>query len=249
MKEEHARILTQFNLSPTSAKVYLALLELGKSSADKIAKKIGNYKANVYDALERLMEKGLVTAISEGNKKLYLPTNPEKLLQVIQEAKQEKIKEYGILEESIQKIIPELLAKYTSKKEKDIFEIYKGKQGYRAMLTEIVKEKPKYWKGFGNLQVQEYFPYDFPKWFKNVKFTLFSVKSETFLKRLKEARRLTKVEIKFLPEEMYMQIVWTVFGDNLLILIYEPEIIALRIKSESIVKTFSSQFDYLWKKM
>jgi len=76
------------------------------------------------------------------------------------------------------------------------------------------------------------------------------VLKETFseFKRLKEAKRFTKVEIKFLPEEVYMQMVWTLFGDNLLILIYEPEIIALRIKSEPIVKTFSSQFDYLWKK-
>src|SRR3989344_3170830 len=248
MKEEYTSILTQFNLSPTAAKVYLTLLELGKSSADKIAKKTGNYKANVYDALERLIEKGLATAITEGNKKLYLPTSPEKIPQAIQEAKQEKIKEYENLEKSIQKIIPELLIKYKSKKEKDLFEIYKGKQGYRAMLSEIVKENPKYWKGFGNLQVQEYFPYDFPKWFKHVKFMLFSVKSEAFTKRLKEAKRFTKVEIKFLPENLYMQIVWTLFGENLLILIYEPEIIALRIKSDPVVKTFSSQFDYLWKK-
>ena len=248
MKEERTRILTQFNLSPTAVKVYIALLELGKSSADKIAKKIGNYKANVYDALERLMEKGLASSIIEGNKKLYLPTNPEKLPQAIQEAKQEKIEEYEKLEESIQKIIPDLLVKYTSKKEKDLFEIYKGKQGYKAMIREIVKENPKYWKGFGNLQVQEYFPYEFQKWFKHVKLMLFSVKSELFSKRLKEAKRFTKVEIKFLPEEVYMQMVWTLFGDNLLILIYEPEIIALRIKSEPIVKTFSSQFDYLWKK-
>ena len=249
MKEEYTSILTQFNLSPTAAKVYLTLLELGKSSADKIAKRIGNYKANVYDALERLIERGFATSITEGNKKLYLPTNPEKLPQAVQEARQKINDDYEELEKNIQKIIPELLAKYTSKKEKDLFEIYKGKQGYRAMLAEIAKEKPKYWKGFGNLQVQEYFPYDFPKWFKHVKFMLFSVKSEAFIKRLKEAKRFTKVEIKFLPEEVYMQMVWTLFGDNLLILIYEPEIIALRIKSEPIVKTFSSQFDYLWKKM
>ena len=248
MKEEYTRILTQFNLSPTSARVYLALLELGKSSADNLAKKTGNYKANVYDALERLIEKGLASAITEGNKKLYLPTNPEKFSQIIQEAKQEKIKEYENFEQDIKKIIPELLIKYKSKKEKDLFEIYKGKQGYRAMIAEIVKENPKSWKGFGNLQVQEYFPYDFPRWFKNVKFRLFSTKSDIFLKRLKEARRFTKVEIKFLPEEVYMQMVWTLFGENLLILIYEPEIIALRIKSEPIVKTFSSQFDYLWEK-
>ena len=52
-------ILQQFNISPTAAKVYLALLELGKSSADKIAKRAETYKANVYQALEKLAEVGL----------------------------------------------------------------------------------------------------------------------------------------------------------------------------------------------
>ena len=145
--------------------------------------------------------------------------------------------------------MPNLLAKYKSVKERDLFEIYKGKKGYKALINDILREKPKYWKGFGNLQVQEYFPYDFPKWFKNTKFMLFSTKSDIFLRRLKEAKKSVKVKIKFLPEDLYMPIVWTLFGKNLLILIYEPEVIALRIKSEQIVKTFSNQFDYLWKKL
>ena len=192
MKEEHARILTQFNLSPTSAKVYLTLLELGKSSADKLSKKAGTYKANVYDALERLIEKGLASAIIEGNKKLYSPTNPEKLSQMIQEAKQEKIKVYEDFEQKIKQIIPELLIKYKSKKEKDLFEIYKGKQGYRAMIAEIVKENPKYWKGFGNLQVQEHFPYDFPRWFRNVKIHAFLSKIRSICKKTERGKKIHK---------------------------------------------------------
>jgi len=116
------------------------------------------------------------------------------------------------------------------------------------LIRDIIRENPKYLKGFGNLQVQEYFPNNFKSWFKHTKFMLFSTTSLAFEKRLKEARKTTKVEIKYLPEDLYMQIVWTLFGDNLLILIYEPELIALRIKSEQVFKTFSDQFDYLWKK-
>ncbi|MBI5002423.1 hypothetical protein HZC31_03500 [Candidatus Woesearchaeota archaeon] len=50
MNEEIA-LLQHLELSPTAAKVYIALLELGKASADKIAKKAGTYKANVYETL------------------------------------------------------------------------------------------------------------------------------------------------------------------------------------------------------
>lgn len=247
MQKEHTELLTRFNISPTAAKVYIALLELGKSSADKVAKRIGTYKANVYDAFDRLMESGLATYVVEENKRLYIPTSPEKLVSAVEEAEQKSKEEYAALKKDILNIMPQLSAKYNSIKEKDLFEVYKGKKGYRAMITDILREKPTFWKGFGNLQVQEYFPYDYPKWFRHTKFMLFSTKSDAFLKRLKEARKVTAVEIIFLPEEIYMPIVWILFGENLLILIYEPDIIALRIKSEQIVKTFSNQFDYLWE--
>ncbi|MEK6809017.1 MAG: helix-turn-helix domain-containing protein [Nanoarchaeota archaeon] len=247
--KDHTTTLSKFNISPTASKVYIALLELGKSSADKIAKKVGTYKSNVYDALERLMEIGLVSYIFEGKKKLYLATNPEKIALTIEEQKQKSIERYEELKNEVEKIMPELLAKFHSSKEKDVFEIYKGKKGYRAMIQDILREKPKCWKGFGNLQVYEFFPYDCPKWFKDVKFMLFSTKSNVVLKRLKFATKSTNVKIKWLPKDLYMPIVWTLFGENLLILIYEPDIIALRIKSKQIVNTFSNQFHYLWEKV
>ena len=75
---------------------------------------------------------------------------------------------------------------------------------------------------------------------------LFSTKSNVVIKRLNSASESVNVEIKWLPKNVYMPIVWTLFGENLLILIYEPEIIALKIKSKQIVKTFSNQFHYLW---
>ena len=116
------------------------------------------------------------------------------------------------------------------------------------MILDILREKPAFWKGFGNLQVQEYFPYDFPRWFKNTKIRLFSTRSDLFLNRLESAKKAASVEIRYLPEGLSMQVVWTIFGGNLLILIYEPDIIALRIKSEQVVKTFSEQFDHLWSR-
>lgn len=245
---DYQQLLIKFNISPTATKVYLALLEIGKASADKIAKKAGTYKANVYDALERLEENGLVSHTIEENKKLYLPTNPEKLISTAEEIKRKTLENYEDLKKDLEKVMPELLLKYKSIKEKELFEIYRGKKAYRAMINEIIKERPKFWKGFGNLQVQEYFPYDFVRWFQKVKFMLFATQSDQVLKRLKEAKKITKVEIKWLPKEIYMPIVWTIFGSNLLILVYEPDIVALRIKSAQIVKTFTHQFEYLWKK-
>lgn len=77
---------------------------------------------------------------------------------------------------------------------------------------------------------------------------LFSTKTPEVLARLEEAKKFAAVEISWLPKEIFMPVVWVVFGENVLIIIYEPEIIVLRIKSSQVVSTFSNQFEYLWKK-
>src|SRR3989338_777657 len=245
---EYIALLQKLDLSPTAAKVYISLLELGKASADKIAKRAETYKANVYDALERLAQLGLATHVFEENKKLFVATNPEKLPQIAEEFKEKQIIKIEELKNELKNVMPQLKAKYESVKEKELFEIYRGRKAYKAIINEIVSEKPKFWKGFGNFQIQAFFPIDFKKWFKSIEIKLFSTKSDEIVKRMEAAKETTKVEVIWLPQEVYMPIVWVIFGENVLIIIYEPDLIMMRIKSEQIVKTFSNQFDYLWEK-
>lgn len=244
----YATLIQKFGLSSTSAKVYMALLELGRASADKIAKRVGTYKPNVYDALKKLEETGLSTYIYEENKKLFIPTNPEKLPQILEDMKEQQISKIEELKQDINKLMPQLKGKYDSIKEKELFEVYRGRKAYKSIINEILKEKPKYWKGFGNFQVQASFPIEYQRWFRKVPFRLFSTKTKEVIKRMKEAKKTCDVKVTWLPKEVYMPIVWVIFGNNVLIIIYEPDLIMMRIKSEKIVKTFSSQFDYLWKK-
>jgi len=245
---ELSTILQQFNLSPTAAKVYIALLELGKSSADKIAKRAGTYKANVYQALEKLAEVGLATHIFEENKRFFIPTSPEKLPNVLEEMERKQQQKIQSLRKDLDKFMPQLNAKYNSIKEKDLFEIYRGRKAYKAVIQEILKEKPKVWKGFGNFQIQEAFPIEFQRWFRKIPLHLFSTKTPHVKKLKIEAEKTSNVQVTWLPKEVYMPIVWVVFGNNVLIIIYEPDLILLRIQSDKVVKTYSSQFDYLWNK-
>ena len=245
---EYIALLQKLDLSPTAAKVYISLLELGKASADKIAKRAETYKANVYDALERLAQLGLATHVFEENKKLFVATNPEKLPQIAEEFKEKQIIKIEELKNELKNVMPQLKAQYESVKEKELFEIYRGRKAYKAIINEIVSEKPKFWKGFGNFQIQAFFPIDFKKWFKSIEIKLFSTKSDEIVKRMEAAKETTKVEVIWLPQEVYMPIVWVIFGENVLIIIYEPDLIVMRIKSEQVIKTFSNQFDYLWGK-
>ncbi|MBI5003000.1 hypothetical protein HZC31_06445 [Candidatus Woesearchaeota archaeon] len=203
---------------------------------------------SVYEALDKLAETGLVTVFHEDNKRLFLPTSPKKLQQIVEDFKEKQLIKAQEMQKELSAIIPRLQAKYESVKEKELFEIYRGRKAYKSILNEIIKEEPACWKGFGNLQVQEYFPIEFQKWFKHCPIRLFSTRSSIVRKRLENAQKTANVKILWLPQEVYMPIVWVVFGDNVLIIIYEPDIIVIRIKSKHVITTFSNQFEYLWKK-
>lgn len=244
----YTSFLQKFNISPTAAKVYISLLELGKSSADKIAKRAETYKANTYDALEKLAQIGLASYVFEENKKLFIATNPEKLPIIVEDMQEKQSLRIEELKKEMKELMPQLKAKYESVKERELFEIYRGRKAYKAIINEILKERPNCWKGFGNLQIQALFPIDFKRWFKNIPIRLFSTKSEDVIKRAAAAKETTNVDIIWLPKEVYMPIVWVIFGKNVLIITYEPDIILIRIKSEQVVETFSNQFDYLWRK-
>ncbi len=240
-------LLKNFGISPTASRVYLALLDLGKATAGKVAERAGTYKPNTYAAMAKLQEIGLVTQVFE-TRKLYLPTNPEKLPQLLEEMREKENQRLALLSNDILIAMPSLKARYGKVKESELFEVYRGKKAFRALMREIVKEKPKTWKGFGNLQVQHYFPEECKRWFKRVPIKLFSTKSPEMRQRVTDMKKITSVSVSYLPKEVYMPIVWVVFGDNVLINIYEPDVVSMRIKSQAIVKTFSNQFDYLWEK-
>ncbi len=246
--KQYEDLLVKLNLSPTASKVYLALLESGKLTADSVAKKAGTYKANAYDALARLEHVGLVSSVTEQRKRLFIAANPEKLHVLVDEKEHEEIMKFERIKSALREITPGLMAKYNSLKEKDLFEVYRGKKAYKVLINEIVNEGANYWKGFGNLQIYDLFPFEFERWFRKIQIKLFSTKSDAVIHRLENVKKVCKAEVKWLPQDVHMPIVWVVFGDNVLIVIYEPEIIVMRIKSRQIVETFSSQFDYLWGK-
>ena len=59
---------------------------------------------------------------------------------------------------------------------------------------------------------------------------LFSTKTKKIQKLKAEAEKTCDVQVTWLPKEVYMPIVWVVFGNNVLIIIYEPDLIIMRIK-------------------
>ena len=71
--------LQEVGLQEKEAKVYIAMLELGRATAQDIAKKADVNRATTYFVMENLMKKGLASAIDEGPRQYFLPEDPSQL--------------------------------------------------------------------------------------------------------------------------------------------------------------------------
>ena len=79
--------LSTLGLTETESLVYTALLNEGLSPASKIIRRLQLHRATVYDVLERLAEKGVVSSIIKDGKRYYEASHPEKFIDLIEEEK------------------------------------------------------------------------------------------------------------------------------------------------------------------
>jgi hypothetical protein len=77
-------------LAPNSvAGVNVGILEQIEKGR-KIIEETGLYRKNLYDALDRLVKRGLITYVTENKIKFFQPKNPENLLKYMEEKKEWK---------------------------------------------------------------------------------------------------------------------------------------------------------------
>ena len=123
--------LKEIGLSASEATIYLTLLKSGESSVAEISQFSGLHRTNIYDSLEKLKEKGFVAYVLKGKKQFYRASDPELVLNYLKEK-----------EEKIFNIIPKLKDLQKEIKEKVIVEVFKGKEGIKASLKDILIPKP-----------------------------------------------------------------------------------------------------------
>lgn len=121
-------ILEQLGLSPNEAKIYEALLELKESSAGVISAHAKIHRRNTYDAIHRLIEKGLIFSVLAKGDHIYSAVDPDKLMELVKEK-----------ELSLEKILPDLRQKYTKDRQPQEAYIYKGIEGFKNYMRDILR--------------------------------------------------------------------------------------------------------------
>ncbi|MBC8500960.1 MAG: helix-turn-helix domain-containing protein [DPANN group archaeon] len=243
-------LLEQVGLTKSEIKVYFALLELGSSSTGAIVDKSGASSSKIYEILERLIQKGLVSYVLKGKIKYFEASSPERIIDYINE----KEKELKQQKQGIEKILPELMLKKELSKFKQDATIYKGMKGLETAFFEAVKTMKK-----GDIVHVTGVPSRskkvnlfFVRWNKfraehGVKMKiLFNESARGELQTKPENNPLAK--IKYMPEEIMTPAAINVFNEKTIIFPSETEKqpILITINSKEVAESFKAQFDILW---
>jgi len=231
-------VLRNLGLSETETKVYLALLSLGNAQAGEITSKAEINRTNVYDALERLLSKGLVTYVKSGKIKIFEAVNPSRLKEILKEKEEELDKVFNCLEK-----------RYKESKQKEEVTIYKGKIAVKNALDDLLKEKKEILVYGAQSKFSEIFPVYRNIWesrrqqLKIPKKILYNelVRKE----KIKEKQKFS--EIKFLSKEYEFSSSVLISGNKTTTIVWLEQPFAFVVNSKEVTQSNKNFFDLLWK--
>lgn len=248
---EKEELLRKIGLTKSESKVFIALLKIGDFTAKgKIVDESKIAPSKIYDILNKLIEKGLVSTIIKNNIKHFIAANPEKLLEYTANKKVQIIEE----EKSIKQMLPELREIYASLKKKVIAEVFIGWKGmenvYSTSLESMKKSDKIYILGASKGNNQEKTKEFFLKYSQRAKQKEISAKvifNENARSYVKEMEKELKIRLnkKFLFKTTPVEVAIT--KDVTAIIILKEEPIVTLIHDKETAESFVMYFNELWK--
>jgi len=234
-------ILQQVGLSKRTAKVYLACLELGPASISDIAKKANIKRPTVYLAMEELLNRKLVYRVVRGKSTLYHAEHPRKILNQCKSNLSQ-----------IEKIMPELEARYKHPLPKPRIRFYEGKEGLKMVYQEIASSSSRV---LASVSIERFFRVFSEK----EAFEIFELaqKNKTRFSDLVEqsraAEKYAKAKyrkglgpIKSLPSGFKLSTDVLVYNNKVAMISFD-NLVAIVIEDQGITETQKKFLKFLWK--
>lgn len=120
--------LIDAGLEEKEAHVYAAILELGEATIAQITKKSVIKRSTVYEMLELLKKKGLISQTRNKKRPIFLAENPKKLLERLEEKKK-----------SLEQSMPEILSMMNLLDKKPKIRYFEGLAGVKEVFEDTLE--------------------------------------------------------------------------------------------------------------
>ncbi len=237
-------ILTRIGMTSNEIKVYLLLLEMGTVPAGEIIKKSELHRTCVYDVLERLLEKGLISYVVTSNVKYFEAIDPHQFLSYIDQ-KTDELEDYR---KEIQTIIPELESRRKLSKGEQEATIFKGKRGIKSLFEDIIRQKKTLHVYGATGKFKELFPiyyFHFHNRRTRARINIKMIYIEGVRKHKRE-RELKLFEARYIPDEHITPATTLIYGDKVIIIVWGDQPVATQIRSEKVAQSYMVNFNLLW---
>ena len=242
----HESILEKIGLTKGEIKVYITLLKLGETTTGKIIEGAGISSGKIYEILDKLIKKGLVSYGLKEKTKYFTATHPSRILDFLKE-KEEELKEK---EKEIQEILPRLIELKEKKEEEYSVTLYRGLKGLKSAIYEALNDLTRedvilvsgVQSGKSEAQNILWKQWNKERARKRIKCKLiFSDRNTQYYHSLK---KVSLTEVRVLSSLVFSTI--DVMGKRVMIFNNkEPSVIV--IINEEIKKKFIESFESLWK--
>jgi sugar-specific transcriptional regulator TrmB len=236
---EIPEILKKTGLNEKEAMVYMALLELGTSSVEGVAKKAGTKRPTTYLILDELQKKGLASLVPRAKKILYTAESPEQIISHLSRQ-----------QELMKRFLPNMLALYNSKKEKPQILLFEGKDAVAEVYEKMLQAREV--NIFCTIQdVMQIYP-DLPQ-----RLMQRTMEKKTKLRELLTNNPANVEFAKTMPHSEYYEHRFAkpgqefrtdniLFDNNVAFFSYEPYIFAVLIQSKTIYQSLRTLFELAW---
>ena len=241
--------LEDLGLSEKEARVYLASLEIGRATADQLAKHANIVRPTTYVQVKSLMEMGLMSTYEEGKKTYFAPESPSALTRLL-EKKKEALR---TSESLLSSMLPDLTRQFEGAGERPVVRFFTGKEGITASREDYFTAKGK--------DTCAIFSYE----------SLRTVYTEDELDAYSDKRRRLGIhsrgihvkkayfekagidpltERRFISPEVFnfSSIDVAIYDNKTSIRSFEGALFGMIIESEQIAKGMKTIFDFLWER-
>jgi HTH-type transcriptional regulator, sugar sensing transcriptional regulator len=244
------KALQSIGLTDGEIRVYLALLKLGPSTSGPITDKSKVSSSKIYNILERLMQKGIVSYIVKEKTRHYQAEDPVKIREYVDKREVELQSQ----KKEIEKLIPELKLQQQTEKTKSEAQIYKGFKGVQAITDHLYLrlKKGDTWYNIGvpSFQEEKYHSYWHEDHLKRIKHGIKSkmlFNPKTPREVVKNRNSYKDCEARYMPIPVETPSWILIYKDVTVIILPGQEPIAVEIINNKIADSFMEYFNAFWK--
>ncbi len=229
-------ILSEIGMTQKEIDVYLTLISLKSATISEIINKAKVSRQSVYEIIQKLLDKGLISFITKDGKKQYVAANPKRLRDI----QKEKL-------ELLDNLLPELLAKYNENKEDMNVEVFVGKEGMKTITNNILKVGKSLYVLSNNariFEVLQYYMLQFMQKRAKLGIKMNVIYSEAAREKKIEGELL---EVRYVSEEYRLPLSIAVYGNHSNIIVYSENPVAMHIENKETAQSFMQYFNLMWK--